>query len=1200
MMADKPVDPNTRKRQSTATDPARSIWVSANAGSGKTYVLSRRVIRLLLEGNKPSELLCLTFTKAAAAEMSNRVFDTLSGWTMMAQEDLGNQIAELTGKPATDALISRARKLFAMALDTPGGLRIQTIHAFCESLLHQFPLEANIPAHFEMLDDIQRQALIDEARRRVILASEGLGTLLGSSGKEPTEQVANRLHSAFYRMRGYASEQAIGKAIDRLISQRDKFEEWIRISGGSADAAMDRIQEHFGFDLDETPDSLRTEIASFSYFDEETIDRLLKALQANGGVTADTLFERFKTLQTEQDPKKIMDLRRETFFTDNGRKSRAYLVSKKFMESHGINEIFQQEQAYLEKGFDRLKTLAVIVASRALFLVADTMLNEYAALKMRRGQLDFNDLISRAANLLSRNEIAAWIQYKLDKGISHVLVDEAQDTSPQQWLIIEAITSEFYSGAGARDTLRTTFVVGDEKQSIYSFQGADPEEFEKQRKALGTKTGNAGLEFNEISLDLSFRSTQEVLSAVDQVFSLPDNQKGLSVSGATASHTSQRLGEKGEVIVWPLELKPPKAEKTDWRIPPGDDSEAKAEIALANRIAQTIHDWLGRGERLPGRRERLRAGDILILVRKRDSFVPAINRALKARNLNSAGADRLKLTTHIAIEDMIALGRFASMQIDDLSLAGLLKSPLFDLSEEEVFQLCISRKDKTLFAHLRALAGNDGVVSISADLNPKLQQALKILDRACHDAQLVPVHAFYAGLFARTGLRSKYLALLGSEVEDVLDGFFQAALDHDDKSGLGLQAFVETLARSEPELKREMDTDSDQIRVITTHSAKGLEAPVVFLVDPGTAAFTSSHAPEIVTVPMGSNTAWLWVAKKADRFKAVEPAFLDVERNAEAEYRRLLYVGMTRAADRLIVCGYRREKPPDYPHWHSMIETALAGEPVDTALNGRLVDCPEYGSDVKKWVIDNAHHKTPDPDQALETGPGKVTVMPKWLAPVAREPAPIKPLSPSGILSLLEIGEPNAGTMDADPAQARERGNAVHHLLQVLPDTSVEYRVAVIERYFEIHRETLPDTLKPEILEMVTGLLDNPNLKGLFGPGSRGEVVLTGKLQIGDRQHLVRGIIDRIQITKDCVLIADFKSSRSVPETLDRVPDEHIAQMALYRALVTELFPDRPVDCQLIWTTNGSVTRLPGSLLDKQMERIRSGYRLMEEGTAAS
>lgn len=1162
----------TKMAQAKATNPENNVWVSANAGSGKTYVLARRVIRLMLQGTKPSQILCLTFTKAAAAEMSNRVFEILSSWTVMPERELAEAVEEVIGQKPNTKMLVRARQMFALALDTPGGLKIQTIHAFCDALLHQFPLEANVPAHFDQLDTPEQNALLEEAQRNIILKSLGRGF---SDRKEIA-----LLTEAFATIRNYASEDAIEKTLNELINQRDAFSQWV---GADLSKIMDAVWNKFQMNRTDRPEDIAAGFDSESNFSDDELKEYAIEMEADGGKTLIKLCATINELLRCTDPLDKLEIRKSIYFNKDGSLS-AQFGTKKFTNSFSdLREKFEAEQILLTQQMDRLKTVECLKASEALFTITQAILVEYSNLKQRRGKLDFNDLIRKAADLLTRNEIQAWVQYKLDRGIDHVLVDEAQDTSPLQWEVINAITEEFYSGKGARLTDRTLFVVGDEKQSIYSFQGADPQEFKKQSEFLETKSAGADVPFEPVSLELSFRSTQEILSAVDQVFSLKSNRHGLSMLGDLSPHTAQRGGEKGEVILWPIVRKPNNPKKEHWLKPP-DKRDEEAEITLANRIASEIKSWIDSKAKLPGRNTPIRAGDILILLRKRDRFASAITKALKAQNLPTAGADRLKLTEHIVAEDMMALGRFVMMQSDDLSLAALLKSPIFGFDEDELFEVSYKRKQSTLFASL--LDTEDKATTLKA----KMTQVHTILGELIVEAQRTSVFEFYAGLFARNNLRKLYLERLGNEAEDVIDGFLQAAINHDNNLGTGLIAFIEWLNTATPEIKREIDLKTDEIRVITVHSSKGLEAPIVFLVDPCSAAVNSSHLPKIAEVEdVNGNAAFIWQPTNAKQIVA-GAAFLDkVKLDAEKEYRRLLYVGMTRAADRLIVCGYGKEDIK-HEHWHSMVEEGLEAPNIDATYKGYLKDdLAAGGFEVRKWIIENkAHH-----DVDLLKKENDVTTLvrrPSWLfEPITQEQKPPKPLTPSGVLNLLEISTElteHDFSNKTENGSALVFGNAVHALLQILPEIEASKHETTIDAYLSTFAETLDKTQRERARSDLLQLMSNVEMKSLLAKPAKVEAYINGKVKLGSKEHMVHGQIDRLIIKPDEIILVDYKTNLYAPKSVDGIAAEYLAQLGLYRLLLKKIYPDQKIRTLLIWVSNASIMDVPEDLIDKQLQLI--------------
>ena len=718
------IPPETIALQARASDPRNSVWVSANAGSGKTHVLSQRVTRLLLEGTEPSKILCLTYTRAAAANMANRVFGNLAQWTMLDDAELSRSIEAIEGAAASPAKLARARRLFATALETPGGLKIQTIHAFCEALLHQFPLEANIAGHFAMLDPQMEAALVGEARR---------GMISGAAVRENSE-----LAAAFATVLERGGESGLDRLLAEIVQKRDLLRDFIRQTV-SADEPFADIFEEFGFRADETAPGIAGLIWPDGYFSEAFCDAFLCHAERAGKTIAQGFAHNLREACRASDPLKRLERLRETFLTTKSGegwqpRSGRHIASRGVGEHFPLfAESFERMALAVRDVCDRVALFRMLEGTRAALTIADWLIARYERLKSARGFLDFNDLITRTVRLLARRDAGPWVQYKLDKGIDHILIDEAQDTSPEQWDVVRKLAEEFFAGMGARDNVhRTIFAVGDEKQSIYSFQGADPDAFALGGTEFSARVRDARGRFEPVKLTWSFRSTDDVLSAVDLVFARDDVRKGLTRDADPLGHKAIRVGAPGYVEVWPTVGADFVEEPDDWTIPV-DHARAPA-VLVADNIARTIDGWIKSGEVIEGSGKRLEAGDILVLVRKRDRFVHALSRCLKSRGIPVAGADRLSLSRHIAVKDLAALGRFLLQPEDDLSLAAVLKSPILGESEETLFDLAWNRpRGTSLFASLRQKAEtNAGLARIAAQLarmgeRSRIQAGFRIL-----------------------------------------------------------------------------------------------------------------------------------------------------------------------------------------------------------------------------------------------------------------------------------------------------------------------------------------------------------------------------------------------------------------------------------------------------------------------------------------
>jgi len=1174
---------DTTMRQNLAATPTLSAWVSANAGSGKTHVLARRVIRLLLRGARPSAILCLTYTKAASAEMSNRIFKTLGEWVRLDDAGLSERIAELEGTDAEPHQLVRARRLFATALETPGGLKIQTIHAFCEAVLHRFPLEANIPGHFSVLDDQKAAELLTEARRQ----------LMSVQSFENDPDLADAVTGAL----DIGGEAGFDKLLAGLYARRREylaFDAKARASGGAE--AM--IRTALGLSAEENEASIVENAWPLETLSVDYVRALFEfAESAKSASKAYNLAYGLLAVGSEPGSAERLDLLKQVFFTKSGSSAKLGTVASKSVQERfpDLAERVAEAQAQIVEIFDRLARLKMLAASLTAFRLARRYLGEFERLKTRQALLDYDDLIGATEALLSKSGASAWVHYKLDQGIDHVLVDEAQDTAPLQWNVIGALSDEFFAGEGARPATRTLFAVGDEKQSIYSFQGARPERFAEERARIAKLARAADAEFEQVSLRVSFRSSTEVLKLVDHVFADADALRGMGSVDEPVIHETARLQAPGLVEVWPMIAREQTGNDEDWTAAFDEVPETAPAAQLARRIADVLDQWVGHEVIEDQKSKQMRPvapGDILVLVRKRDGFVPTLLRTLKATtDIPVAGADRLRLTDHIAVQDLMALGGFVLLADDDLSLAALFKSPLLDLNEDDLFRLTASRPEgMSVWQRLLELAESDQRFELVAE---KLKRWIA---RSAHQSP----HDFYAALLGPDGGRRAYLARLGHEVGDVLDEFLGLTLDHEQAGLPGLQSFLAMLETDTPEIKREMEAQSGAVRIMTVHAAKGLEAPIVFLVDSGGEAFQHSHQPRLWLLPQkpGSDQAPsvpVWLPDKTHENEAIAPVREKMRDQAEEEYRRLLYVGLTRAADRLVICGYRGVREVKTPTWHSL---ASAGLERAASESGYTVPDSVHESVTEPFEVrrfrrtrtessavgeaDQAERQTPptpsDSGLAIPTEP---------LPPPVRLP---RPLAPSGVSAVLEdSGEvasrsPFTGSQTGSTA-ALERGSMIHRLLQVLPAVPPAERRIVLARYLAralpAEQAATASTIEAQVLKV----LQDPGFASIFDAPGEAEVSVMGTLRINGEERAVSGRIDRIALEDDRVLIVDYKTGLA-PNSGEQPPASHVSQLAIYRALLAPLYPGRRIDAALVYVSGPFLVEIPGPELDQAMARL--------------
>lgn len=1089
--------------QRQAADPDQSTWLSANAGSGKTKVLTDRVARLLLNGVEPQHILCLTYTKAAASEMQNRLFAFLGRWAMLPDADLAPMLAALgEGIEVGADRLAAARRLFARAIETPGGLRILTIHSFCAALLRRFPLEAGVGPGFRELDD----------RSARLMREEIAEDLAGGRGKAAMAALAR-----------ISPSLDLTKFLDQLAGAR-----------GGLDPALgpSAIRALFGLRPGDTPDSV---VAGVLTGTEGTWwPTLLAALAAAGGNDAkagaklaamDPSARAFADLSLLEDVLLTGVKAKEPFSAKIGsfptRATRGVLAG-----------VMPEIDALMTRVQDaRPLRLALAAADKAVALhdYAAVFLPEYARRKAEGGWLDFDDLIERTIALLTDPSVAAWVLYRLDGGIDHILVDEAQDTSPEQWQVIELLAAEFTSGAGARDERRTLFVVGDRKQSIYSFQGADVAAFEEKRLAFKARIEAVGRPFQSRDLLHSFRSSPAILQAVDAALG-PMADPAL---GGAVRHLAQWQDLPGRVDLWPLIGKAEKAEDGDWTDPVDLVTDAHHDARLAAMIAEEIAGIIASGTQIDTGRglRRVHAGDVLILVQRRSTLFAEVIRACKARGLPVAGADRLKLGAEIAVKDLTALLSFLATPDDDLSLAAVLRSPLCGWGEADLYRLAQPRTGR-LWQALRGMPSAPGL-DLLHDLRDQADflRPFELIDR----------------VLTRHDGRRRLIARLGAEAEDGIDELLNQALAYEQVDVPSLTGFLAWLGSDEIEVKRRMEGEGDRIRVMTVHGAKGLEAPIVIL--PDTADRRPRDADQII--PLATGQA-VWRTPAEDSPPVLAAAQAARAAASAAENLRLLYVAMTRAKSWLIVCGAGTAEKEGA--WHRIVASGLATLDTAPMSGGRLRFA--HGD----WPAD-----APGLIAAAATPPD----LPDWaLRPAPAIAGPTKPLSPSDLGG--EKALAGEGGLPEDLAKAR--GTALHALLEHMPALPPS-------AWPGLARDLVADPVERQmLLNEAEAVLAHAEI---FAPGTLAEVPVTAILA----GRPLYGVIDRLVVTPTQVLVVDFKSNRVVPARPEEVPEGLLRQMGAYAEALAQIYPGRRIETALMWTARAQLMRLPPEIVRDALSR---------------
>jgi len=1129
--------------QLLASDPRELIWLSASAGTGKTQVLTGRVLRLLLSGVAPETILCLTFTKAGAAEMADRIHARLASWVRMKDTQLGEELIAL-GERVSVERRDFARTLFAKVLDAPGGgLRIQTIHAFSQTLLAGFPAEAGLSPGFRPLEGREQAALSRRTLADLLNAAEAGGDLGLISD---VQALSLRLGEE----RAEAYLQRCARDIDAMEAL------------GSREGIGARVRMALDLPLGDVEEAI-TAACGDDIFDIRGL-RAIAAYNASWG---------------SSNGLKRADMIARWLGAGPGERSmmlaELHLV---WAKADGEPRSFAKGQAPQEPDYGELALrlharCAELLALRTRAALADLIAAglragqayalAYAEAKRSGGLVDFDDLIRLAVRLLDTDGMGDWVRYKLDQATDHILVDEAQDTNARQWAIVASLAGEFFAGEGAKGGKhRTIFTVGDFKQAIFGFQGTDPAAFRAARSVFSSRAADAGREIRRLSLDRSFRSAPTVLEVVDQVIGTL-GADAFGVSENVPVHESAKTSLPGQVTLWqPLSLLTEDVGEEGGEEGWIDD----ATRAFATKLAKQIRRWIDERLWVAGKQRPLRPEDILVLVRKRGDLASLIVARLHAEGVPVAGVDRLRLNAPLAVRDLLAAMRFAAQPEDDLTLASLLVSPLFGWSQEQLYRTAF-RRESSLW---RAVRQDPAATATTGHL-------LDLLNRA----DFTTPHGFLEHILSGPMQgRRRLLARLGEEARDPIEELVNAAMGFSREATPSLQRFLDWFDRGEVEITRDPSAPMDAVRVMTVHGSKGLQAPLVILAD-ATADPSASRAGTLDWSVQGDGgKVPIFRPRKQELGGTLADAVAVTEARETEEHWRLLYVALTRAEERLVIggaLGPRARGMPPEGSWYLAVEQAmdlLGTEVEDDALWGGV-----------------RHYRGADMPQKARPMPKMRSAAPairepEWLrraAPV--EAKPPRPLAPSAIgLDLVADPPPGPAMMEA-----ARRGRLLHALFERLPAIAPEQRQESGERWLIGSAGITDAELAEALVAQACAIIGDPEHSALFSPDALAEAPIAAVVG----EEVVAGTVDRLLVLPDRVRVVDFKTGRRVPRDLGAVPEHHIVQMAAYAAALETVFPDRPVEAALLYTSGPRFFVLPAALLEGHKAQLRglSGKR---------
>ena len=1206
-------DPNVVQRQ--ASDPSASVWVTASAGTGKTKVLTDRTLRLMLNGAKPDQILCLTFTRAAASVMTNRIREELSTWATCDDDTLEDKLTKLTGRTPDAETTTRARQMFAEFLDAYGGMRIQTIHSFSQSLLRRFPIESGIPPYFDVMDDQTSAEMLREAQADVLREIQ----------KHPSTPLAKAVNMVTPEM----SEDDFSGLVGDLTYRRGQLFSIFDKHGGveeTIDAVYTHLKAPKGLDTSIMMTQLNSGLGLNGHAPD--IKALKEAADILAGGTPGDL-EKAKMIKAwilhpEQRGDLFWDYVSVFLTKDNDPRKR--LTTK---NTAGAQDALEKEAARLMEGIEMISTMNVARGTESILRLTGAILEKYTEKKRSLNLLDYDDLVHHANQMMNQPNAAGWVLQKLPGNLKHILVDEAQDTNPDQWNLVTSIAREFFTNPARQQSKdNTIFVVGDEKQSIFSFQRADPKEFATNKKVFADLVKQAGGRWREVEMEIAFRSSPAVTRAVDAVFARPEASDGLFFNEEEKEkqvhHTPFRTGQAGVVEVHPIVRAAEQPPTKPWSLPlqmeGGNDTAAE----IADKIADQIKGWLDSGEKLESRKRPINPADILILVRRRSEFVDDMVRALKKRDIPVAGADRMSLREQIAVMDLVALGEVLLFPKDDYKLASVLKSPILGMNDQQLEDLALGRTgslwealEKKALENKDAKAGEAGVI---------YKDVFEYLSSLKAKLNTERPYEFYSSILmnaapgnTKSGLNEMY-ARLGFEAEDPLVEFMNAVEKYEKVHTPSLQGFIAWLDAGEAEVKREinLNPEAPRVHIMTVHGAKGLESPIVILPDTTGLPEDNNRARPRFLWPDAERDVPLWVPRSDLESKAFAHERQKSELERDREFRRLMYVAMTRAADRLYVYGYQNSDRNSEKTWYSLIRKGIAQglkddvEHIDAPANDNKPLAAAFNPNAKpddkatpaaKAAPPLPEQEKPDDDSVLRfsvkqtakpkpdglkpLGKAKPVAIPVWARTMPQaDQAPVKKFRPSEYkASNDDYSAPSP--LEAEKEQYHRRlGTVVHELFEFLPALPPIEREAAACKHLAKPAHNLTPKDQDAAAKEVMKILNDPEFGVLFGPNSRAEVSITGLFDKDGQKQMMSGQIDRLVVDDKQVIIIDFKNSIRPPKNLDEVSEKYVVQMAAYRLALQQIYPDKEVKAALLYTRTAKLVPVPNKRLDAALDKI--------------
>lgn len=1109
------------KEQIIASNPNYNIWLSANAGTGKTHVLINRLLRLILNNTQPDKIICITYTTAAATEIQNRIIEYAQKWIISSDEEILKDFHAISGDNTTlskqDFLLLREK--LGLILDFPERLKIQTIHSFCQSILKSFPLEANIAPFFSVMDEIEKNELIDTAINSTI-----------NDFTVNQEGEKSNLADAIYRLLNNYSPFTIKSNLKNLIYER------IKISQTLSNYPSLYEYSHYLSNVFELPSTNKQELViDFAERNLARLEYLGKAyLQASKShIHKSEIINEFLKNKNFSTISPI--------FLTSELKNRETIINKKLSDNDDkLKFIITNLQEDFQVLYDRIKSINLYNSTRDFLTIFQNVNSVFEELKKQKYLLDYDDLIEKTHQLFSNknNLLREWILYKLDGGIDHILLDEAQDTNPHQWEVIKTITEEFFSSDETEGNHRTLFVVGDEKQSIYSFQGADFRTFDQMKNFFKNKIEICEkINFAEINLNLSFRSCPAILNIVDEVLQQDGIKNSVTINPEqNINHTAFRNKHFGYFEINPLigeKKTKKKKDRISWELPTEYEinNDENNKQLVAEKVVSKINKLIKDRRILPSTGKEIQPKDFMILVRKRkgNQVIKEIISRLEQLGIAVSGMDRLNLKDNMAIQDLLSYAKFKLLPTDDLNLANLLKSPFFEITENELFQLSWDRKNLSLFDNLK----------IHANFNQRFKDILDNLSKTLSSSKNETALSFFLRIIDEPNNRINFVNYYGHQINEIFDEFTNLIFHFESKNNNKLQSFISWIENNNSEIKRNQEAQKNEVRILTIHGSKGLQAPIVIMPDT-TSSSKSKHSTII-----DENLILCGINKNSKN--SISNSIINHLDTLETyEDKRLLYVALTRAKDEMYIYGDKSDQFEKEYCWYNIIKNAAKNICQTNENETLFLTNEEYLKDhsSKNHNIINSHTEN--------------FALPDFIKKNNKNDQ----ANNSNLNFKL-----NNNTIKSSNKKI-EKGLFIHKLLEILPSKNEDkwpQYIKIISKNYKLNDQEI-ESLSQEAINTIK----KPEFSFIFQNESNlEETEICGYIE---NEKLIHRKIDKIiNNNKNELIIIDYKTTDLNKQEAETLAKNHKKQLDEYEELLQNIYPKKEIKKAILFTYNNSL-----------------------------